>query len=136
MEILNIGPMELVWILLLMFVLIGPQEMIRTAQRAGALIRRASQSPYWKAIKSSVREISDLPTRLAREAGFEELDAEIRKQNRIRIETMKRPANYPRKPGEVRSSGTLANPAPASFRTDSPINGNKDEPSSDIDRTE
>jgi Sec-independent protein translocase protein TatA len=119
MEIFNIGPMEIVWVVVLMYILLGPREMIRLTRRAGDAIRRASQSRYWKEIQASIREMRDLPTRLAREAGFDEIDAEIRRQNRVHLEMMEsgQPASAQQKPGEVRSSGPAESTEPAEPRT-------------------
>lgn len=83
MEIFNIGPMELILIVLLMFILLGPTEMIRLTRQAGVLFRKASQSSLWKELKKFSNEVQELPTRLVREAGFEEQMEEIRQSTRI-----------------------------------------------------
>lgn len=79
MEILNIGPLELIIILLIMFVLLGPQEMIATAQRIGKWIREFVHSPMWKEVMGYTKEIRDLPKMIMDETGLQETLDEVRK---------------------------------------------------------
>ena len=82
MEILNIGPVELILILLIMFILLGPEGMVKTARQIGIWIRKLIRSPIWKDIMGYSREIRDLPTKLVRETGLDEDIKEIRKTTR------------------------------------------------------
>jgi Sec-independent protein translocase protein TatA len=79
MEILNIGPLELIIILLIMFVLLGPQEMIATAQRIGKWVREFVHSPMWKEVMGYTKEIRDLPKMIMDETGLQETLDEVRK---------------------------------------------------------
>ncbi len=78
MNILGIGPLELIFIIIIMILVLGPQQMVVTAKKAGALIRKIVKSPMWGTIMDTSREIRDIPTRLVREAGLEEEMREIR----------------------------------------------------------
>lgn len=78
MNILGIGPLELIFIIIIMILVLGPQQMVVTAKKAGALIRKIVKSPMWGTIMDTSREIRDIPTRLVREAGLEEEIQEIR----------------------------------------------------------
>lgn len=84
MEIFNVGPMELILIVLIMFIFLGPTEMIRLTRRFGVMLRKASQSSLWLDVKRFSDEVQSLPTRLAREAGFDEHMEEIRLSARRR----------------------------------------------------
>ena len=72
MEILNIGPMELIMFLVIAFVLLGPKGMVLTAYKIGQWIRQAVRSPMWKEILRSAQDIRDLPTKLMEETGLDE----------------------------------------------------------------
>ncbi len=72
MEILNIGPLELIMFLVIAFVLLGPKGMVLTAYKIGQWIRQAVRSPMWKEILRSAQDIRDLPTKLMEETGLEE----------------------------------------------------------------
>jgi Sec-independent protein translocase protein TatA len=104
MEFINIGPGELIFILVLMIILLGPVEMVRLARRAGLLIRDIKQSALWNEIRKIEREARDLPVQLVREAGFEEQMEEIRQSMRIPDEPIK-PSEE--QPGDARSPGTV-----------------------------
>lgn len=78
MNFLGIGPLELIFIIIIMILVLGPQQMVTTARKAGALIRKVVKSPMWGTIMDTSREIREIPTRLVREAGLEEDLREIR----------------------------------------------------------
>jgi sec-independent protein translocase protein TatB len=84
-EIFNIGIPELLLILLLMLILLGPDEMITTARTAARLIRKFTRSSLWNDIVKTQREIRDIPTRLVREAGFDEIRGEV---DQARLESL------------------------------------------------
>jgi Sec-independent protein translocase protein TatA len=78
MEILNIGPLELIIILVLMFVVLGPKQMVVTAYRIGSWIRGFVRSPMWKEILGYSMEIRELPQKLMDETGLKETLEEVR----------------------------------------------------------
>lgn len=78
MNILGIGPLELIFIVIIMILVLGPQQMVVTARKAGALIRKIVKSPMWSTIMDTSREIREIPTKLVREAGLDEEIKEIR----------------------------------------------------------
>lgn len=73
MDLLGIGPLELIFILLIMLIVFSPKDLVKMAGNLGKMIRRFMTSPTWKAIQDTSRSIRNLPNRLAREAGIEEL---------------------------------------------------------------
>ncbi len=79
MEILGIGPFELLLILILALILLGPQDMVKAGRSLGRTLRKIVQSPEWRSFQEASREIRHLPERLMREAGLEDLQ-DIRKQ--------------------------------------------------------
>jgi sec-independent protein translocase protein TatB len=82
MEILNIGPLELIIILLIAFVLLGPRDMILTAQRVGRFIRNLVRSPMWKEVLGYSMEIRELPQKIMDETGLQETLAEVTKSTK------------------------------------------------------
>lgn len=78
MNILGIGPLELVFIVVIMILVLGPEQMVSTARKTGAFFRKAVKSPLWHTIMDTSRELRDLPTRIVREAGIEEDLKEIK----------------------------------------------------------
>ena len=76
MEIFGIGPLELVLILLLALVILGPKEMINMSKKAAAWLRKFRQSDTWKTTK----EVMEIPNKVMEETG---LDKEIRELNTL-----------------------------------------------------
>ena len=80
MKFLNIGPLELVFIVLLAIIILGPGETLKTIRTVGQWIYKFVRSPYWQTVLDAQKEIRDLPTKLVRESGLDESLAEIRKE--------------------------------------------------------
>lgn len=77
MEILGIGPTELIWILIIALIVLGPNDMVKAGKSMGRMLRKVVMSPTWQTVQKTSRELRYLPNRLMREAGIEE--AELKK---------------------------------------------------------
>ena len=77
MDILGIGPLELILILIIMLIALGPKDMAKMGRLAGETIRKVINHPTWRLISNTSRSIRNLPTTLAEEAGVEELKREL-----------------------------------------------------------
>ena len=74
MEFLGIGPLELLVILLIALIAVGPRDLGKAARSTGRLLNRLYRSEAWATLTDASRNIRALPNRLAREAALEELD--------------------------------------------------------------
>jgi len=70
--IFGVGPLELLLIIVIMLVVLGPKEMVVTARKVGKFIRDLVKSPYWAEIMKTTKEIREIPTKLVRDSGLEE----------------------------------------------------------------
>lgn len=75
MDILGIGPLELLFILLIALIVVGPKDLGRVGRTLGRTLNRIYRSDSWRVLNEASRTIRTLPNRLAREAALEELDA-------------------------------------------------------------
>ena len=73
MELLGVGPLELVFIVLIALIVIGPRDIGKTARAAGRFLNRMYKSDTWRAITQASRNLRNLPNQLAREAELDEL---------------------------------------------------------------
>ncbi len=73
MEILGIGPSELVFIIIIALIVLGPRDMQKAGRTIGRWLRRIVTSDGWKLFQQTSREIQTLPNRLMREAALEEM---------------------------------------------------------------
>jgi len=83
MEILGICPLELLFILLIALIILGPGDMVKAGRTLGRFLRRIITSPEWQTVQKASRELKHLPNRLMREASLEELSKDLNEINKI-----------------------------------------------------
>ncbi len=71
MEILGIGMPELMFILVIALIVLGPKDMEKAGKTVGKWLRGIVTSDGWKVFQQTSREVRNLPTRLIREANDE-----------------------------------------------------------------
>ena len=132
MNILGIGPLEILLILIIAFAIIGPKDMTKTGRTVGRFLRKIVISSEWQAFRYLVHEIQTTPNRLMREAIPEEIDQMRQELNSLgALGTKGRMiANYPdfeeldgdaawtQQPAPRRIMPDLVPPAPESNETD------------------
>jgi Sec-independent protein translocase protein TatA len=77
MDILGIGPLELLLILLIALIFLGPNDMVKAGKTLGKLMRKVVTHPSWKTIQNTSSQIRTLPNKMIREAGLEDLDQQF-----------------------------------------------------------
>jgi Sec-independent protein translocase protein TatA len=83
MNILGIGPLELALIVLILLLILGPEDLEKTGKTVGQWINKLTKSEGWLAITQISRELRGLPARLAREAELDNLREEFDFDNQI-----------------------------------------------------
>jgi len=73
MEFLGVGPMELMVIILIAIIVIGPKDISKTARSVGRFLNKMYRSEAWRTLTEASRNLRTLPNRLAREAELEDL---------------------------------------------------------------
>jgi Sec-independent protein translocase protein TatA len=74
MNIFGIGPLEIIFIMIIGILVLGPEGMITAGRKLGKFLRSIITSNWWQNIRRGVSEIQYLPQRLMREAELEELN--------------------------------------------------------------
>jgi sec-independent protein translocase protein TatB len=82
MEILNIGPLELLLILVLAVLMFGPEDIVNFAHKAGRWIYNLRKSELWQEIVGTTKEIQEFPQKIMKDAELEETMKEINALNR------------------------------------------------------
>jgi hypothetical protein len=83
MEIFGIGPLEILFILLIALIILGPGDMVKAGLTLGRFLRRIITSPEWHTIQRASRELRYLPNRLMREASLDDLSKDLTEINKI-----------------------------------------------------
>jgi sec-independent protein translocase protein TatB len=111
MEILGVGPSELIFIVIIALIVLGPKDMQKAGRTIGRWLNQLVRSEGWRAFQQTSREIRNLPTNLMREANMEmaEMEKEIRKATDLRIEP---PASTPTRvlPQQLEADHTIQPP--------------------------
>jgi len=77
MDIFGIGPLELLFILLITFIVLGPTDLVKTGRTIGQFIQKVNRSPTWQLLKSTSRSLRNLPNALAEESGIEAIRKDL-----------------------------------------------------------
>ncbi|GAP22553.1 twin-arginine translocase TatA/TatE family subunit [Leptolinea tardivitalis] len=77
MEIFNIGPWELLLILVLALIVFGPEGMVKFSRDAAHFIRKLVRSPLWRDLVSTSEELKTIPQQIIKETQLEESMREI-----------------------------------------------------------
>jgi sec-independent protein translocase protein TatB len=99
MEFLGIGPLELLFILILVLLVFGPKDIERGARSLGQGLSRLYRSENYRLIQKASEELRRLPERLAREANLDELQ-ELKRTTQQELKDIQRIADptSPEKP--------------------------------------
>ena len=71
MEILGIGAPELIFVILIALIVLGPRDMQKAGKSIGRWLNQLVRSDSWQVFQKTSREIRNLPTNLMREANYE-----------------------------------------------------------------
>ncbi len=85
MEILGVGPSELIFIIIIALIVLGPKDMQKAGKTIGQYLNKLVRSDGWKAFQQTSRELRNLPTNLMREANMDlaETEKDIRKSMKM-----------------------------------------------------
>jgi Sec-independent protein translocase protein TatA len=134
MEILGVGPSELVFIIIVALIVLGPKDMQKAGKTIGKWMRSIVTSDGWKIFQQTSNELKTLPNRLMRDAN-EELNQIGNQLNNAANPTVNRfntpgsslrsqptPAILPTPTG-MASENKITSPTPVETKTDE---GNQD----------
>jgi len=88
MEILGVGPSELIFIIIIALIVLGPKDMQKAGKTIGQYLDKLVRSDGWKAFQQTSRELRNLPTNLMRGANMDLAEAEKDIRNSIDMRTM------------------------------------------------
>jgi Sec-independent protein translocase protein TatA len=74
MDFLGIGPVELIAILVILFLVMGPKDLAKLGGSLGRSLRKLRESGTWRAVQDAGRQLRELPETLVREAGLDEIE--------------------------------------------------------------
>jgi sec-independent protein translocase protein TatB len=75
MDVFGIGVLEIIFILIIAVIVLGPRDLAKIGRQVGRFLNRLYRSDGWRMLNDASRTLRNLPNRLAREAALEELDS-------------------------------------------------------------
>lgn len=102
MEILGIGAPELIFILIIALIVLGPKDMQKAGKTIGRWLNQLVRSDSWKVFQKTSAELRNLPRNLMRDANMEvaEMERDLRNAIDPRIDpssaTSQKPVAAPR----------------------------------------
>ena len=99
MDILGIGAPELVFILIIAIIVLGPKDMQKAGRTLGRWLNQLIRSDGWRVFQRTSAELRSLPRNLMREANIEmaEMEKDLRNALEPRLDPRTRPpaTRYP-----------------------------------------
>lgn len=77
MNFLGIGPVEFIFVLIILILIFGPNDLAKAGKTIGRFLNRIVKSDGWRAVREVSNEMKDLPNRLAREAELDDTLKEL-----------------------------------------------------------
>lgn len=77
MNILGIGPVEFIFVLIILILIFGPNDLAKAGKTIGRFLNRIVKSDGWRAVREVSKELKDLPNKLAREAELDDTLKEL-----------------------------------------------------------
>jgi len=117
MDLLGVGPLELVFILIIIFLVLGPEDLVTTGRKLGKFLNTVRKSELWQGITQVSREVRSLPNTLMREANLEEarelkkdLQKDLDEVRKVAEEFDAEPAKK-QQPAQATGENTIAPPS-------------------------
>jgi Sec-independent protein translocase protein TatA len=98
MEILGVGLSELIFIVIIALIVLGPKDMQKAGKTIGKWMRDIVTSDWWKVFQQTSRELRTLPNKLMREANedLNQFQQDIRTASSFDGEQVRPSNNLPR----------------------------------------
>ena len=132
MEIFGIGASELIFILLIAIIILGPKDMQKAGRTIGRWLNQLVRSDSWKVFQKTSSELRNLPRNLMREANMElqDVDKEL-KEIRRTIDPRPNPSTLGHTPtakpaSDLPLSNEAESPEPNQPSTAKPIENDAD----------
>lgn len=98
MEILGVGLSELIFVIIIALIVLGPKDMQKAGKTVGKWMRDVVTSDWWKIFQQTSRELRTLPNKLMREANedLNQVQQEIRNASSLNGDSIRPSNNLPR----------------------------------------
>lgn len=122
MEILGVGPSELLFIIIIALIVLGPKDMQKAGRTIGRWLNQLVNSDGWKLFQQTSNDLRTLPNKLMRDANLEMQEAQREIRRNLEIKLSDTPSTPPddatvaprEKPDQPPKTENTIQPPPAS----------------------
>lgn len=93
MKILNVGALEILFIILLALIVLGPKSTVKALSDLGTWLKKIKESQIWQDLLNTSREIQELPKKMMDETELKKTLAEIEGATRVEDASINRTAS-------------------------------------------
>ena len=132
MEILGIGMAELVFIIIIALIVLGPRDMQKAGRTIGKFLRNIVQSDGWKVFRQTSNEIRTLPHKLMRDANNEvtKLTGDLRGEIKNVTNSVSSLTSNTGNPQQPQASKPFGTDSPPANQTENTISNPNQQPQS------
>lgn len=94
MKTLNLSLLEIVFIVLLAFIVLGPEKAVKEAGNLGRWIRKIIKSPFWRDLVSTSKDIKDIPRKIMDDAEIQKTLEDIDRSVNIKFSSSAQTENH------------------------------------------
>ena len=76
-SLFGIGPLEVIFIVIMMLIILGPRDMVKTGRKLGETVRKLRESPTLAMIRNTAGALRNLPETFISETGVQEMQEEL-----------------------------------------------------------
>lgn len=116
MNVLGVGPLEIVLVLILALLVLGPEGMINGGRQAGKLLRKLYASDFWKTVRGSRNMMDRVVSEMGMDQDVEDIRSQLREIDLPRMEGVEPGSSAPR---PVRTD--QGSPSPDESPADPPV---------------
>lgn len=74
---LGIGPLELLFLLILVLVIFRPEDLIATGRKVGKFLNRVKKSDLWNSVQAARKKANEVGQSLVEESGIQDVRQEM-----------------------------------------------------------
>lgn len=79
MDFLGIGPTEFIFVVIIMLIVLGPKDTVKTWRKLGEMLRSLINHPMFRQVQDARKDLTKLGDKILKETGAEELKETIGK---------------------------------------------------------
>lgn len=112
MNVLGVGPLEIVLVLILALLVLGPEGMVNGGRQAGKFLRKLYASDFWKTVRGSRNMMDRVVSEMGMDKDVEDIRSQLRELDHPRMEGVE-PGSSAHRPNQTNQDSPSTDETPA-----------------------